>query len=62
MTDNLSAGDVDSAYSVFIRERCLILQLYNRYWSTNRTVANAADPKEAPLSALLYQCQAAHNQ
>ena len=45
----LESGDTDGAWSIFVDERCLLLGVYNRYYSDQRTVTNVADPKEAPI-------------
>jgi hypothetical protein len=52
----LDAGDVDAAFVEFSGARCMLLQLYNRYYSTDYTVANPADPKEPPLDGPAYGC------
>jgi len=45
----LDSGDVDSAWSIFVQERCLLLTSFNRYFSTDRMVPGVADPKEPPI-------------
>ena len=46
----LLSGDTDQAFfNVFLPQRCLLLGLYNQFYSTNNAVPNVADPKEAPL-------------
>ena len=52
----LESGDVNAAWRIFLEERCSILELYNRYYSTLRAVSNVADPKEMELSALDFGC------
>jgi hypothetical protein len=46
----LAAGNVNGAFSVFLQERCMLFDLFNRYYSTLRTIRNVADPKEAPIA------------
>jgi hypothetical protein len=54
----MTVGDVDGAWDSFKNDRCLLLQLYHRYYSTNRRIINVADPKEAPLDPAMFGCQA----
>ena len=52
----LEAGDVDGTFNLFVQERCLLLKLYNRYYSTNNLLQNVADPKEMPIDPLTVGC------
>ena len=52
----LDAGDVDGVFSLFVQERCLLLKLYNRYYSTNNLLLNVADPKEMPIDPTSVGC------
>lgn len=52
----LADGDVDGALAEFAASRCLIVDLYNAYYSTQQTLPNFADPKEAPLVPVDYGC------
>ena len=49
-------ADVNGAWSVFLQERCLLLTIFNRYYSTQRTIANVADPKEPPIDPTSVSC------
>ena len=53
----LDSGQVDEAFALFVDERCLLLDLYNRYYSTNRAAANFSDPKEPPIDPASVGCQ-----
>ena len=52
----IRSGDVDGAFSLFVAERCLLLKLYNRYYSSNNLLLNVADPKEAPIDPTTVGC------
>jgi len=52
----LSAGAVDEAWLIFLEQRCVLLGLYNRYYSTLRTVPNVSDPKEPEISGMSVGC------
>ena len=52
----LDAGAVDDAWAIFVEERCLLLTIFNRYYSVNRTIANVGDPKEATVDPLSVGC------
>ena len=53
----LDNGQVDEAFALFVDERCLLLDLYNRYYSTNRAAANFSDPKEPPIDPASVGCR-----
>ena len=57
----LDDGDIDTAWRIFVVERCLITRVFNRYYSTRRTIPNVADPKEGPLDAVSVDCDSADN-
>jgi len=52
----LDAGQVNSAWAIFVDERCLLLRTYNRYYSTLRSLPSAADPKEVPIDPATVGC------
>ncbi|MEE2904417.1 MAG: LamG-like jellyroll fold domain-containing protein [Myxococcota bacterium] len=52
----LDAGDVDGTFNLFVQERCLLLKLYNRYYSTSNLLQNVADPKEMPIDPVTVGC------
>ena len=54
--DKLDVGDINGAWRVFVDERCLLLRTFNRYYSTDRTTLNPADPKEAPIDPANVGC------
>lgn len=52
----LDVGDVNGAWRLFVDERCLLLRTFNRYYSTDRTILNPGDPKEAPIDPATVGC------
>jgi len=52
----LDSGAINSAWAIFVDERCLLLGAYNRYYSTMRTIPNVADPKESPIDPATVGC------
>ena len=52
----LDSGQVARAFALFVDERCLLLDMYNRYYSTMRSTPNVADPKEAAMSRVTNGC------
>ena len=59
--DALASAQVDEAWAVFIDERCLLLEMYNRYYSTLNMSPNVADPREQPIDPLTVRCPSAQN-
>lgn len=53
---HLDAGEINSAWSIFVDERCLLLGVFNRYYSTLRSIPNVADPKEPPIDPSSVGC------
>jgi hypothetical protein len=53
---HLSSGAVNSAWAIFVDERCLLLRTYNRYYSSQRSLPTAADPKEQPIDPATVGC------
>ncbi len=53
----LADGDVDAAWSVFVDERCSLIDIFNAYYSTLRPDGTFADPPEPPIDAATYGCQ-----
>ena len=54
--DLLADGSTAQAFDVFIQERCLLVTMFNRYYSSMRSIANVADPKEAEIDASSVGC------
>ncbi len=52
----LESGDTDGAWSIFVDARCLLLDVYNRYYSDLRVFTNVADPKEPPIDPVTVDC------
>jgi hypothetical protein len=52
----LNAGDVDTAYALFVDNRCVFVTLYNRYYSANRAFTSVADPKEMAIDPVSVGC------
>ncbi len=52
----LAEGDLNRAWAIFVDERCLLLQMYNRYYSDARTGTHVADPKESTIDPTTVGC------
>jgi len=53
----LESGDINGAWDLFVQERCLLLRIFNRYYSSDNANSTPADPKEAPIDPTTVGCQ-----
>ena len=56
-TTAMQQGDVDTAWALFIDERCSIVSIYNRYYSDIRNDTTVADPREQFIDPAAVGCQ-----
>ena len=55
-TARLFSGDIEGAFAMLLDARCVLLSLFNRYYSTLQTAPNHADPKELPINPVSLAC------